>query len=123
MLWLFRKDLVPRLARANTRCLSQTSAVLPSTLQKPAYFVPRNSQGNLPVYTDIRNNGGRYFVLVRNIDGNAEILAKDLENSLFVNGSEDKARIKIQIVRSRNLIISGGRWKNHVVEWLKEKGF
>ena len=71
MLWLLRKD-VPRLARANTRCL-QTSAVLPSTPQKPAYFVPRNSQGNLPVYTDVRNNGARYFVLVRNIDGSAEV--------------------------------------------------
>ena len=73
MLSLLRKDLVPRLAQVNTRCLSQTSATLPSTPQKPAYFVPRNSQGNLPVYTDVRNNGGRYFVLVRNIDGNAEV--------------------------------------------------
>lgn len=73
MLWLLRKDFVPRLARANTRYLSQTSATLPSTPPKPAYFVPRNSQGNLPVYTDVGNNGGRYFVLVRNIDGNAEV--------------------------------------------------
>ena len=72
MLGLLKKDLVPRLAQANTRCLSQTSAVL-STPQKPAYFVPRNSQGNLPVYTDVRNNGARCFVLVRNIDGSAEV--------------------------------------------------
>ena len=72
MLWLLRKDLVPRLALANTRYLSQASAVL-STTQKPAYFVPRNSQGNLPVYTDVRNNGARHFVLVRNIDGSAEV--------------------------------------------------
>jgi len=122
MPWLLRKDLVPRLARTNIRYLYQASAVLPST-KKPAYFVPRNSQGNLPVYTDVRNNGGRYFVLVRNIDGNAEILADDLKNSLFANGSEDRARIKIQTVRSKNLIISGGRWKNHVIEWLKAKGF
>jgi len=122
MLWLLRKDLVPRLAQANTRYLSQTSAVL-STPQKPAYFVPRNSQGNLPVYTDIRNNGARHFVLVRNVDGSAEVLAKDLENSLFANGSENRARIKIRTVRSKDLIISGGRWKNHVVDWLKAKGF
>ena len=72
MLGLLKKDLVPRLAQANTRCLSQTPAVL-STPQKPAYFVPRNSQGNLPVYTDVRNNGARCFVLVRNIDGSAEV--------------------------------------------------
>lgn len=69
MLGLLRKDLVPQLAGA-TRYLSQTST---STSQKPAYFVPRNSRGNLPVYTDIRNNGARYFVLVRSIDGNAEV--------------------------------------------------
>lgn len=52
-----------------------------------------------------------------------QILAKDLENSLFANGSEARARLKIQTVRSKNLIISGGRWKNHVIEWLKDKGF
>jgi len=122
MLWLLRKDLVFRLAQANSRCLSQTSAVL-STPPKPAYFVPRNSRGNLPVYTDVRNNGARHFVLVRNIDGSAEVLAKDLENSLFANESENRARIKIQTIRSKDLIISGGRWKNHVIEWLKAKGF
>jgi hypothetical protein len=72
MLLLLRKDLVPRLTQANTRYLSQTLAVL-STPRKPAYFVPRNSQGNLPVYTDFRNNGARHFVLVRNIDGSAEV--------------------------------------------------
>jgi len=122
MLLLLRKDLVPRLTQANTRYLSQTLAVL-STPRKPAYFVPRNSQGNLPVYTDFRNNGARHFVLVRNIDGSAEVLAKDLENSLFANGSEDRARLKIKTVRSKDLIISGGRWKNHVIEWLKARGF
>ena len=75
MRWLLTKDLVPRLARANTRYLSQASksAVLLSTPPNPAYFVPRNSRGNLPVYTDVRNNGGRFFVLVCNIDGNAEV--------------------------------------------------
>ena len=75
MLWLLRKDLAPRLAQANTRCLSQTSAVL--FTPKPAYFVPRNSRGNLPVYTDVRNNGARHFVLVRNIDGSAEVYDPD----------------------------------------------
>ena len=37
------------------------------------YFVPRNTRGNLPVYTDVRNGGTRYLVLVRNIDGNASV--------------------------------------------------
>jgi Mitochondrial large subunit ribosomal protein (Img2) len=37
------------------------------------YFVPRNTRGNLPVYTDIRNGGTRYLVLVRNVDGDANV--------------------------------------------------
>lgn len=37
------------------------------------YFVPRNTRGNLPVYTDIRNGGTRYIVLVRNVDGNVNV--------------------------------------------------
>ena len=53
----------------------------------------------------------------------SQVLAKDLENSLFADGSEDRARIKIQTVRSKDLIITGGRWKNQVVEWLKARGF
>ena len=82
MLWFLRKDLVSRLAQAtNIRCLSQTSVIL-STTQKPAYFVPRNSQGNLPVYTDVRNNGARHFVLVRNVDGSAEVDNADSYRSL-----------------------------------------
>lgn len=37
------------------------------------YFVPRNSKGSLPVYTDIRNGGTRQLLLVRNVDGNANV--------------------------------------------------
>ena len=37
------------------------------------YIVPRNGQGSLPVYTDIRNAGSRYLVLVRNIEGDATV--------------------------------------------------
>ncbi|KAF8894454.1 mitochondrial large subunit ribosomal protein-domain-containing protein [Infundibulicybe gibba] len=88
-----------------------------------SYFVPRNTRGNLPVYTDVRNGGTRYQILIRNIDGNANILANDLATSLFEKGSPEASRIKMDIVRSKNLIISGGRWRSHVVEWLKEKGF
>lgn len=37
------------------------------------YSVPRNSRGTLPVYTDIRNGGTRYLVLVRNIRGDIHV--------------------------------------------------
>jgi len=45
----------------------------PLTMVSHSYFVPRNTKGNLPVYTDVRNAGGRYLVLVRNIEGNAAV--------------------------------------------------
>ena len=37
------------------------------------FFVPRNSRGSLPVYTDIKNNGTRQLVLIRNVEGNANV--------------------------------------------------
>ena len=37
------------------------------------YFVPRNSNGNLPVYSDIRNGGTRLQVSIRNVDGSAPV--------------------------------------------------
>ncbi|KAM6500659.1 Ribosomal protein L49/IMG2 [Amanita muscaria] len=87
------------------------------------YFVPRNSRGNLPVYTDIRNAGTRYLVLVHNIDGNANSLARDLQTSLFERSSHESQRMNVEVVRGKNLIITGGRWKHHIVKWLKAKGF
>ncbi|KAF9001916.1 mitochondrial large subunit ribosomal protein-domain-containing protein [Cyathus striatus] len=87
------------------------------------YFIPRNSNGNLPVYSDIRNSGTRLQVLIRNVDGNANLLADELARTLFPRKTSEASRMKIEIVRSKNLVISGGRWKNQVVEWLKQKGF
>lgn len=101
---------------------SLTQATLAQPVQYP-YFIPRNTDGNLPVYTDIRNGGTRFLVTIRNVDGKADLLAKDLADSLFENGSREASKLKIEITRSRNLVISGGRWKNQVVEWLMGKGF
>ncbi|CAA7267920.1 unnamed protein product [Cyclocybe aegerita] len=91
--------------------------------KKSAYFVPRNTRGNLPVYTDVRNGGGRQLVLVRNVEGNVSELARDLAQSLFPADSLEASRFKIQISQSKHLVIAGGRWRDNVVEWLKEKGF
>lgn len=52
-----------------------------------------------------------------------QLLAKDLSTTLFERDSPEASRLKIEIVRSKNLIISGGHWKNDVMEWLKKKGF
>ncbi|TFK62200.1 hypothetical protein BDN72DRAFT_403763 [Pluteus cervinus] len=114
---------LPRLANARhlTRAANLTRSI--SAAATHPYFVPRNSQGSLPVYTDIRNGGTRYLVLVRNVDGNAAALAKDLSSTLFDAASPEAARVKIQVTRDRHLVVSGGHWKNHVMEWLIKKGF
>ncbi|KAG6869092.1 hypothetical protein C0993_003412 [Termitomyces sp. T159_Od127] len=92
------------------RRLISTAATKP--IRYP-YFVPRNSRGNLPVYTDVRNGGTRYLVLA---------LASDLSRNLFPKGSPEAARIQVDVQRS-NIVIKGGRWKNDVVKYLQEKGF
>lgn len=57
--------------------LPRLSAPLATTLaQRPVqypYFVARNTRGNLPVYSDIRNAGLRYLIHIRNIDGSAQV--------------------------------------------------
>lgn len=37
------------------------------------YFVPRTSSHNLPVYSDVKNNGARYILLIQGIQGNADV--------------------------------------------------
>ncbi|KAL5511718.1 hypothetical protein ACEPAH_4936 [Sanghuangporus vaninii] len=88
-----------------------------------AYFIPRNTRGSLPVYTDIRNGGTRYLVLVRNIRGNIHSLRDDLASSLFPANSEQAARLKAEIARPDTLVVTGGRWKHDVMDWLRRQGF
>ena len=53
------------------------SDALPQPASAPAsqlpYLVRRNTKGSIPVYTDIRNGGTRYLVLIRNVEGNADV--------------------------------------------------
>ncbi|KAJ2916866.1 hypothetical protein MD484_g3560, partial [Candolleomyces efflorescens] len=94
----------------------------PASAIKYPFFVPRNSNGNLPVYTDIRNGGTRILVSIRNVDGNAGVLAEELASTLFSPTSREAQRLKIK-TNHNHVVISGGRWKQEVVEWLKAKGF
>ena len=48
-------------------------AVRPSQAVGYAYSIQRNSRGSLPVYSDIRNGGTRYQVLVKNIKGDINV--------------------------------------------------
>jgi hypothetical protein len=66
-----------RIAVASTRDgPSNPAQQVPRTkLVQYPYYVPRNTRGSLPVYSEIRNNGTRVLVLIRNVDGNAEVSA------------------------------------------------
>jgi large subunit ribosomal protein L49 len=52
-----------------------------------------------------------------------QALVKDLAETLFPVGSSEADRMRIQVVRSKHLVITGGRWKYKVMEWLAHKGF
>lgn len=112
----------------------------PPAVVKYPFFVPRNSNGNLPVYSDIRNGGTRLLVTIRNVDGNASVcivsfplfpppcshavqdLAKELKESLFEAGSDSARRMKVR-TNHQHVIVQGGRWSQEVQQWLKANGF
>ncbi|KAF5358015.1 hypothetical protein D9756_001706 [Leucocoprinus leucothites] len=123
----------PFRAPLNSRLFSHSAATYVS--QQPAtsvlapgnngqrYFVPRNTNGNLPVYSDIRNNGTRYMVHIRGVDGQAHVLAQELRISLFKAPSSKVARAKVAVQHGKNVVIAGAVEKNEVIEWLKARGF
>ncbi|KZT69023.1 hypothetical protein DAEQUDRAFT_670377 [Daedalea quercina L-15889] len=109
---------VPRAFATSLRAYT-TAAARPQL----AYSVPRNTRGSMPVFTDIRNAGTRHLTLIRNIEGNANALAQDLASSLHPPGSPEAQRMRVQVLHSRHVVLSGGLWKNQVVRWLVDRGF
>jgi large subunit ribosomal protein L49 len=59
--------------RALQTAASPASVPAHTTKLNLPYYVPRNSRGSLPVYTDIRNGGTRRLVLIRNVQGNVQV--------------------------------------------------
>lgn len=84
MLFILKNALAPaRQARWYSRTLPARAAIQATTtpllheapassLAHPPYFVPRNTRGSLPVYTDIRNSN-KYLTLIRNVEGNVDV--------------------------------------------------
>jgi large subunit ribosomal protein L49 len=96
------------------------------TTQYP-YYIPRNSTGSLPVYTDYKNAGARCMVLIRNVEGDVNALVRDVRQHL-INSEKtvsDMSRLEVEVVRSKHLVLHGARprMKNEVIEWLKSRGF
>ncbi|TFK55191.1 hypothetical protein OE88DRAFT_1723577 [Heliocybe sulcata] len=120
------KRLVLPLAQA--RCYSQAVQGTPSAQHAPMavqypYFIPRNSRGSIPVYTDVRNAGGRFLILIRNVEGDVNALARDIRKSLLPPDAPEGQRLHVQVKSSKHLIVTGCRSKQRVVEWLQQKGF
>jgi large subunit ribosomal protein L49 len=109
---------------------------------RPPYFVPRNTRGSLPIYSDIRNGGTRYLISVRNVEGNIKVsgsgflqqltshfsitpkaLADDLIRDLSNPTSSASNRLKARITRSNHLVLSGLTRKHTVLDWLVSHGF
>ncbi|EIW85406.1 hypothetical protein CONPUDRAFT_70220 [Coniophora puteana RWD-64-598 SS2] len=94
------------------------------TFVRYPWFLRRNSRGSLPVYTDIRNGGTRYLVLIRHVEGQANALAEELKRTLFQPGTPEAQRLQVSVDHSqRHVVIKGGQWKNDVMQWLKDRGF
>ncbi|KAK7693324.1 hypothetical protein QCA50_002892 [Cerrena zonata] len=86
------------------------------------YYIQRTKDGagSLPVYSEIRNT--KYYLQIRNIQGNISTLAQDLQRELFPAGSPEAEYLKVNIRRNRHIDIHGGRWRQQVTDWLQAKG-
>ncbi|PVF96046.1 hypothetical protein CPB86DRAFT_871560 [Serendipita vermifera] len=107
---------------------SELTAHLKKTAIQYPYFVPRNSNGCVPVYSDFKNNRTKELTLIRNVEGNVQALKDDLVATLFPdtrNNRFDNHRLKtnIRVHHNRHVIIQGGRWAMHVQKWLLARGF
>ncbi|GJE90870.1 mitochondrial large subunit ribosomal protein-domain-containing protein [Phanerochaete sordida] len=112
------------LAAAGTETASQVThdaPVVNPNAVRYSYFVRRNTRGSIPVYTDVRMQ--KHLVLIRNVEGKTEDLARDIKASLFPAGTPEAERLKVELVRGRHVVLSGGFFKSAVVQWLQSKGF
>ncbi|KAH9039051.1 hypothetical protein EDB84DRAFT_1268102 [Lactarius hengduanensis] len=114
--------------RLHPRFFTSSTVSGPAPLSpRPPYFVPRNTRGSLPVYSDVRNGGTRYLISVRNVEGNIKAsdpaLADDLIRDLSNPVSPESTRLNARITRSNNLVLSGLSRKHAVLDWLVSHGF
>ncbi|KAF8509554.1 hypothetical protein JB92DRAFT_500684 [Gautieria morchelliformis] len=118
----------PNLSLGNPQTCVKLACLRPrfqSTASGLPYHVLRNARGSLPLYSDIRNAGTRYQIQVRNIEGDANALLRDLRATLFPPGSPESDILRGKVIRSKHIVLQGpGRgWKENVADWLRARGF
>jgi large subunit ribosomal protein L49 len=123
----------------NPRFFAHNALSSPRSPRHP-YFVPRNSRGSLPVYSDVRNGGTRYLISIRNVEGSIKVcdptlavthlssvlqkaLADGLLRDLSNSTSPVPTVVKVRITGSNHLVLSGLRRKQAVLDWLVRHGF
>ncbi|KIM32217.1 hypothetical protein M408DRAFT_326853 [Serendipita vermifera MAFF 305830] len=113
--------------RPNQDPAEQTAHFQKTAIEYP-YFVPRNSNGCVPVYSDFKSNRSREITLIRNVEGDVNALKDDLVATLFPDTPNNRfwnQRLKtnIRVHHNRHVVMQGGRWANHVHKWLLARGF
>ncbi|KAK4686715.1 large subunit ribosomal protein L49, partial [Tremellales sp. Uapishka_1] len=113
----------PLQSPTSTSTSAQTSP-LPQTSRRPAglYTISRTSNGELPVYSEVRNGGG-WKTIIRKVDGDVHTLRDNL-NEYFKAMNVDPLKQSPTVTMkptNRNLVVKG-RWVDEVKGYLEEKG-
>ncbi|KAI9064298.1 hypothetical protein FKP32DRAFT_1570515 [Trametes sanguinea] len=122
------RSLVPRLfapaARHHLLHPRLFSAQVPSAAAPSEPLPPSPAQNQAAQSSSSSAAAGSLpYRVPRNTRGSVPALVQDLKNTLFPEGSEEAARLKITTDRQQRVVISGGRWKKEIIAWLVKRGF
>jgi large subunit ribosomal protein L49 len=88
-----------------------------STPEKLPYHVERTKSNNFPVYADYKSHGMSKLTMVRKITGDANSLCRELASELGLEKG------KYSVKHPANIVVLKGKFKNKVVDFLRNKGF
>jgi large subunit ribosomal protein L49 len=88
-----------------------------STTERLPYHVERTKSNNFPVYADFKSHRMLKLTMVRRVTGDAHRLCNDLAGELSLEKG------KYSVKHPSNIIVLKGRFKNKVIEFLRNKGF
>jgi large subunit ribosomal protein L49 len=88
-----------------------------STSERLPYHVERTKTNNFPVYSDFKSHRTQKLTMVRRVTGDAHTLCRDLASML--NLEKGKYLVK----HPSNIVVLKGRFKDEVIQFLRNKGF
>ncbi|KAJ2818636.1 mitochondrial large ribosomal subunit, partial [Coemansia erecta] len=105
--------LLQRLAQSAFESTAASKSAPPKFVTYP-YFVARTRTLGLPVYTDVKKGSSNTATLVQRVEGDIELLRKELSEVLGLE-------IRALKVKQRRITIQGNH-ADAVREWLTNKG-